>query len=103
MQLCIEEILMYIIEQGHDDDSGHEFEVHLKMNDENRRLEIRTVDGGRELEAGSLMFQPGADTIGEETVVDGLGLHRVRTYVDDLRYRREKGRNHLSLSKTIGR
>ena len=103
VQLCIEEILMYIIEHGHDDASGHEIEVHLKMDDENRRLEIRTVDGGRELEPGSLMFQPGPDTIGEESVVDGLGLHLVRTYVDDLRYRRENGRNHHSLSKTIGR
>ena len=103
VQLCLEEMLMYIIEHGHDDDGAHEIEVHLEMNDENRRLEIRTVDGGRELEPGALMFQPSPDTIGEESVVDGLGLHLVRTYVDDLRYRRGNGRNHLSLSKTIGR
>ena len=103
VQLCMEEVLMYIIEHGHDDGGSHEIEVHLEMNDENRRLRIRTVDGGRELEPGALMFQPGPDTILEETVVDGLGLHLVRTYVDDLRYRHENGRNHLSLSKTIGR
>ena len=48
------------------------------------------------------MFQPGPDTILEETVVDSLGLHLVRTYVDELRYRRENGRNHLSLRKRIG-
>ena len=103
VQLCLEEMLMYIIEHGLDDGGAHEIEVHLEMDDENRRLEIRTVDDGRELETGSLMFQPGPDTILEETVVDGLGLHLVRTYVDDLRYRHADGRNHLSLSKTIGR
>ena len=103
VQLCVEELLMYVIEHGHDGDGAHEIEVHLEMNDGNRRLEIRTVDGGRELEPGALMFQPGPDTILEETVVDGLGLHLVRTYVDDLRYRRRNGRNHLGLSKTIGR
>ena len=35
-------------------------------------------------------------------MVDGLGLHLVRTYVDDLQYRREYGRSYLSLSKRIG-
>ena len=103
VQLCMEELLMYITEHRHDDGGPHEIEIHLEMNDENRRLRIRTVDGGRKLEPGALMFQPGPDTILEETVVDGLGLHLVRTYVDDLRYRHENGRNHLSLSKTIGR
>ena len=103
VQLCIEEMLMYIIEHDHDDDGTHDIEIRLEMNHENRRLEIRTVDGGPKLEPGSLMFQPGPDTIGEETVVDGLGLHLVRTYVDDLRYRHENGRNHLTLSRTIGR
>ena len=102
VQLCIEEILMYIVDHGYDDARAHQIEVHLEMNDENRSLEIRTVDDGRELEPGSFMLQPGPDTILEETVVDGLGLHLVRTYFDELRYRHEDGRNSLSLSKRIG-
>lgn len=102
VQLCIEEILLYIVEHGYDDAGTHRIEVRLRMNDEDRCLEIRTVDDGRELEPGSFMFQPGPDTIEEESVVDGLGLHLVRTYVDDLNYRRENGRNHLGLSKRIG-
>ena len=102
VQLCIEEVLMYIMEHGFDDAGAHRIEVHLEMNDEDRGLAIRTVDDGRELEPGSFMFQPGPDTIVEETVVDGLGLHLVRTYADEMRYRRENGRNHLSLRKRIG-
>ena len=102
VQLCIEEVLMYIVEHGPDDAGVHWIELQLDMNDETRSLAVRTVDDGRELEPGSFMFQPGPDTIVEETVVDGLGLHLVRTYVDELRYRREDGRNHLSLSKRIG-
>ena len=102
VQLCIEEILMYIVEHGYDDAGANQIEVHLEMNDETRSLAIRTVDDGRELEPGSFMFQPSPDTIVEETVVDGLGLHLARTYVDELRYRHENGRNFLSLSKRIG-
>ena len=102
VQLCIEEILVYIMEHGDDDNGAHQIEVQLEMNDETGSLAVRTVDDGRELEPGSFMFQPGPDTILEETVVDGLGLHLVRTYVDEVGYRREKGRNHLSLSKRIG-
>ena len=102
VQLCIEEVLMYIVEHGFDDTGTHRIEVHLRMHDEDRSLTIRTVDDGRELEPGAFMFQPGPDTIREETVVEGLGLHLVRTYVDEMRYRRENGRNVLRLNKKIG-
>ena len=101
VQLCIEEILVYIVEHGYDDAGTHRIEIRLDMNDKNRNLAIRTVDDGRELEPGSFMFQPGPDTIQEESVVDGLGLHLVRTYVDELKYRHEDGRNYLSLTKRI--
>ena len=90
------------MEHGYDDAGAHRIEVQLEMSDENRSLAVRTVDDGRELAPGSFMFQPGPDTIQEESVVDGLGLHLVRTYVDELKYRHEDGRNYLSLSKRIG-
>ncbi|MDE0334328.1 MAG: DUF924 family protein [Defluviicoccus sp.] len=102
IQLCIEEILMYIVEHGYDDAGAHRIEIQLELNEGDGRLEIGIVDDGQELEPGSFMFQPGPDTIEEESVVDGLGLHLVRTYVDELRYRREDGRNRLSFSKRIG-
>ena len=102
VQLCIEEMFMYIVEYGYDDAGAHRIEIRLDMKEGDRQLEIGIVDDGRELAPGSLMFQPGPDTIEEESVVAGLGLHLVRTYVDDMRYRRENGRNHLSLSKRIG-
>ena len=84
------------------DPGAHWIELQLDMNDASRTLAIRTVDDGRELEPGAFMFQPGPDTILEESVVEGLGLHLVRTYIDEMRYRREDGRNHLGLSKKIG-
>ena len=102
VQLCVEEVLMYIVEHGYDDPGGRSIEVLLEIDDQGRSLAIRTVDDGRELDPKSFMFQPGPDTIMEETVVEGVGLHLARTYADDLRYRHENGRNYLSLSKRIG-
>ena len=102
VQLCIEEIFMYIVEHGYDDADVHWMEIQLEMDEGNRRLAISVVHDGRELKPGLLLFQPGPDTIQEESVVDGLGLHLVGTLVDELNYRSENGRNHLRLSKSIG-
>ena len=101
VQVCVEEILMYIVEHGYDDASAHDIEVSVEI-DDNGSLVIRTVDDGRELDPNSFMFQLSSDTILEETVVDGLGLNLVRTYVDELDYRRESGRNYLRLHKKVG-
>jgi serine/threonine-protein kinase RsbW len=34
--------------------------------------------------------------------VGGLGIHLVRTLMDDVRYRRQNGRNHVRLRKKLG-
>ena len=99
VQLCIEEILMYIVEHGFDDAGEHDIRLDLEMDVEGRNLVVRIVDDGVEQDPASIEYRPDATL--EERVVDGLGLHLVHAYVDELSYRREGGRNHLSLSKRI--
>ena len=99
VQLCIEEIFMNIVEHGFDDAGEHDIRLVLEMDAEGRNLVIRIVDEGIERDPASIEYRPAATL--EEPVVDHLGLHLVHAYVDEMSYRREDGRNHLSLSKSI--
>ena len=99
VQLCVEEILMGIVERAFDDVRKHDISLVLELDVGGRNLVVRFVDDGVERDPASIGYQP--DAALEERVVDDLGLHLVRAYVDTLSYRREDGLNYLSLSKRI--
>ena len=63
-------------------------------------LRISFVDDG--LPFDPLAFgAPDLEGAGEERPIGGLGIHIVRSLVDQARYRREGGRNHLHLVRRI--
>ena len=63
-------------------------------------LRISFVDDG--LPFDPLAFgAPDLDAAGDERAIGGLGIHIVRSLVDQARYRREGGRNHLHLIRHI--
>ncbi|MYG09921.1 MAG: DUF924 family protein [Rhodobacteraceae bacterium] len=99
VQLIIEETLIYIIERNLED--NRRIMLHMDMDEDGRHLSINTVDHGSELEFNALIFQPSPDTIEEENVVENVGLHLVRTYVDKIQYRRENEVNYLNMQKRI--
>lgn len=99
VQIVIEETLIYIIERNLEDD--RRIMLRLDMDEDGRYLSIKTVDHGKELEFNTLIFQPSPDTIEEENVVENVGLHLVRTYVDKIQYRRENGINYLNMQKRV--
>ncbi len=69
----------------------------IKVVPENDILRIEIVDAGRPFDP--LTDAPEADTDSdiENRPVGGLGIHLVRTMTDEMRYRREEDRNHLTL------
>ena len=99
VQLCVEELLMHIIDYGYDDAEQHDIRLELEIDNEDRKLVTRTVDDGIHLDPRSIAYRP--ESVTEQRVADGLGLHLVREYVDEVNYRREDERNHVSLSKTL--
>jgi serine/threonine-protein kinase RsbW len=64
------------------------------------RIEIDFIDDGRPFDPLS-RDPPDLDAPENERAVGGLGIHLVRSLVDEAHYRREGGRNRLRLVRRI--
>ncbi len=96
VNLVLEELAVNVINHGHDD-GLHEIEIILTS--EEVVLTIEIVDDGMPFDPVKDGPSPNLTGPLEDRPVGGLGLHIVRTMMDELRYRREGGKNHLTLVK----
>ncbi len=64
------------------------------------RLEIHFSDDGRPFDPLS-HTPPDLDRVPADRPLGGLGLHLLRSFVDDARYRRYRGRNRLALIRNL--
>ncbi len=94
VQLAIEEVVLNVMDYGYDE-GAHEFE--LILTSEADTLTIEVVDDGRPFDPLNDVPTPDLEATVEERKVGGLGIHLVRTMMDQVNYRREQGRNHLTL------
>ncbi len=101
LQLCLEEIFMYLVRFGYSDLDEHEVSVELELEDGRRRLAVRVVNDGDEYDPAAGMTDTDLDSLLEDQAMGGVGFHLVRSFVDDMAYERRGGRNYLSLRKTL--
>ncbi len=94
VNLAVEELVMNIIEHGHDG-GLHEFEV--SFNSEPDRLTVEITDDGRPFDPTREAPAPDLDSPLETRTTGGLGLHLVRSIVDEISYMRVSGENHTAL------
>ena len=96
VNLAVEELATNIMHYGH---SGglHEFEVILNSDLDNLTIDI--WDDGRPFDPLTDAPQPDLDASLEDRRVGGLGIYFAETLMDEMRYEREDGRNHLTLIK----
>ncbi len=96
VNLVIEELWLNVLNYGHD---GGCHEVLIRLVSEDESLTIEITDDGKPFDP--LEQAPVPNTTGEllDRKIGGLGIHLVRTMMDELEYRREEGKNHLILVK----
>jgi len=99
INLALEELGINIVNYAYDDDETHKFEISLVL--EVNTLTIEIIDDGRAFNPLSEAPEPDLDSNVEDRPIGGLGVHLVRSMMDELHYRREAERNHITLVKTV--
>ena len=96
INLVIEELVLNIIDYGYDD---NDHEIELNFNSDANSVTVDITDEGRAFDPLNDAPEPDINSPLEERHVGGLGVYLARTMMDELTYRRENSRNHLTLVK----
>ena len=98
-QLVLEEAVANSMNHGFTDDADHRVEVRIAIEGQNLILEV-TDDGI----AYDPLARPPVDVDAplEERPVGGLGVHLIRSLMDDVTYERIDDRNCLRMRKSLG-
>ena len=96
INLVIEELVLNIIDYGYDD---KDHEIELSFNSDANSVTVDITDEGRAFDPLNDAPEPDVNSPLEERHVGGLGVYLARTMMDELTYRRENSRNHLTLVK----
>lgn len=96
VQLVLDELATNVINHGYGA-SGHHFQIMIESKPQSVRIEV--VDEARPFDPLKDAPQPTTDTSLEERKVGGLGVHIAKQLMDELEYRRENGKNRLTLVK----
>ena len=95
--LAVEELGVNIVNYGYEDDKDHEISIVISSEDEAITIEIE--DDGHAFNPLSDAPEPDLDAEVEDRTVGGLGIHLVRTMMDEVHYQRQQNKNCLTLVK----
>jgi serine/threonine-protein kinase RsbW len=96
--LAFDEFLTNIISYGFIDGARHKILTSIEIDDDMLIGEI--VDDGIAYDPLSREAPDTTKSLAEREI-GGLGIHFIRTFMDDVEYARADGRNHLRLRKKI--
>ncbi|HXW06422.1 MAG TPA: ATP-binding protein [Vicinamibacterales bacterium] len=99
MNLALDEVVTNVIRYAHEDD-GRQHPIVVRLALEGDVLTAQVEDDGR---AFNPLEAPTPDTGAgiDQRPVGGLGLHLVRSVMSSVEYRREDGRNVLTLKRKV--
>ena len=94
VHLALEELVLNVMDYGYDDDSS-DIEINIISNNESVTMEI--VDSGKPFDPLHDAPEPDLDASVNERRIGGLGVHLVRTLMDQMHYKRENDQNRLTI------
>ena len=94
--LVVEELGLNVINHAYRGQSG-EFEIIITS--EEQAITVEIIDNGPPFNMLQDAPLPDVEAEIEERPVGGLGIHLVKTMMDELHYKRDQERNHLILVK----
>ena len=97
--IVLDDLLNNIINYAFENSEEHEIEVFFRA--DKQRLIIDVVDDGAEFDP-FLKGEPDIESDIDERSIGGLGIHMIKSIMDDYFYKRIKGRNHITLMKRMG-
>jgi serine/threonine-protein kinase RsbW len=99
LNLCLDELLNNTISYGYEDARLHRIVVRLSLS--NNRLVAEIKDDAKPFDPNSATAVPPDGTL-EARQVGGLGIHFVKTLVDELGYIRRGRYNVVKITKRLG-
>jgi anti-sigma regulatory factor (Ser/Thr protein kinase) len=97
--LALDELVANIVQHGLSNDRQETIQISITL--DAVRLGMEISDPSRAFDPLHEAPAPDLDSALEQRRVGGLGVHFVRTMMDDVTYRREGDRNVLTLSKSL--
>lgn len=97
INLCLDELTTNVVKYAHADDGTRK--IHITLASEPDLITIEMMDNGPPFDPLHDAPQPDLEASLEDRRIGGLGIHFVRTLMDEVRYRREQDRNHLTMIK----
>ena len=95
LNLSLDELVTNIISYGYRD--GEEHEIRITLTEEEGSLTVVLEDDGIAFDPLSEVSEPDLDADVEERRIGGLGVHFVKSLMDEVAYERRDGRNRLTL------
>ncbi len=95
--LALEELATNVVRHGGEEEGASEIEIEVVSTDEEVRVEVR--DKGKPFDPFREAPAPNIDAALEDRKIGGLGVHIVKALMDEAFYRREGGRNHVTMVK----
>jgi anti-sigma regulatory factor (Ser/Thr protein kinase) len=98
INIALDELVTNVIRYAHTDGAMHEIAVVLVLSD--GRITVDIVDDGHPFDPLE-RATPDIDAPLEERPIGGLGIHFVRSLMDEVGYRRDGHKNVVRLAKTV--